>query len=104
MAFTVRQRLHEIGIRVALGASRTQVLKMVLGQSTAVVGAGIIFGLVGSIGIARAVSTMLYGVEPGDPVTFGAVAAVLAMVAMLASSIPAHRATRVDPAIALRNE
>jgi putative ABC transport system permease protein len=104
MAYAVTQRTHEIGIRVALGASRGQVIRMVLGQSLGITGAGIGIGFVGAIGVARAVSNMLFGVRPGDPVTFALVAAGLALVALAASYIPAWRASVVDPAISLRNE
>jgi predicted permease len=104
MAYAVTQRTHEIGIRVALGASRTRVIRMVLGQSLGIIGAGIVIGLIGAIAVARAVSNMLFGVRPGDPVTFALVAAGLALVALAASYIPAWRASAVDPAISLRNE
>jgi predicted permease len=70
MAYAVTQRTHEIGIRVALGANRAQVMRMILGQSLAITGAGILIGLAGAAGVARAVSNMLFGVQPGDPVTF----------------------------------
>jgi putative ABC transport system permease protein len=104
MAYAVTQRTHEIGIRVALGASRGQVIRMVLGQSLGITSAGIGIGFVGAIGVARIVSNMLFGVRPGDPVTFALVAAGLALVALAASFIPAWRASVVDPAISLRNE
>jgi putative ABC transport system permease protein len=104
MAYAVTQRTHEIGIRVALGASRGQVIRMVLGQSLGITGAGIGIGFIGAIAVARAVSNMLFGVRPGDPVTFALVAAGLALVALAASYIPAWRASVVDPAISLRNE
>jgi predicted permease len=104
MAYAVTQRTHEIGIRVALGASRAQVIRMVLGQSLGITAAGIGIGFIGAIAVARAVSNMLFGVRPGDPVTFALVAAGLALVALVASYIPAWRASVVDPAISLRNE
>ena len=104
MAYAVTQRTHEIGIRVALGASRGQVIRMVLGQSLAITGFGIAIGFIGAIVVARAVSNMLFGIRPGDPVTFALVAAGLALVALAASYIPAWRASAVDPAISLRNE
>ncbi len=104
MSYTVTRRTHEIGIRIALGASRWQVVRMILGQSLAITGAGILIGLVGAIGVARAVSNLLFEVQPGDPVTFALVAACLALVALAASYIPARRASGVDPAISLRNE
>jgi putative ABC transport system permease protein len=104
MAYAVTQRTHEIGIRVALGASRIRVIRMVLGQSLGIIGAGLGIGLIGAIAVARAVSNMLFGVRPGDPVTFALVAVGLALVALAASYIPAWRASAVDPAISLRNE
>jgi predicted permease len=104
MSYAVTQRTHEIGIRVALGASRAQVVRMILGQSLAITGAGILIGLLGAAGVARAVSNMLFGVQPGDPLTFAAVAVCLALVGLTASYIPARRASAVDPAISLRNE
>jgi putative ABC transport system permease protein len=104
MAYAVSQRTHEIGIRVALGASRPQVVRMVLGQSLAITAAGIGIGLLGAIAVARTVSNMLFGVRPGDPVTFALVATGLAVVALAASYVPAWRASVVDPAVSLRNE
>jgi putative ABC transport system permease protein len=104
MSYAVTQRTHEIGIRVALGASRTQVIRMVLEQSLAITAAGIGIGFIGAIAVARAVSNMLFGIRPGDPLTFALVAAGLAIVALAASYVPAWRASVVDPAISLRNE
>ena len=102
MAYSVAQRTSEIGVRMALGAQTGNVLGMILGEALriALLGAGI--GLLGSFFAARLLSGMLFGVAPGDPFTFAGVAIVLVGVAMLACYIPARRATRVDPLVALR--
>ena len=104
MSYSVAQRTNEIGVRMALGAQTGNVLGLVLGEGMrlALLGAGI--GLIGSFFAARLLSGMLFGVTPGDPATFGLVAVVLVAVAMVACYIPARRATRVDPLVALRYE
>jgi putative ABC transport system permease protein len=102
MAYSVTQRTHEIGIRMALGAQSEDVLKQVLMEGARLAGAGLALGLVGSLAAARLIATMLFGVKPTDPLTFATVAAILASVALAACYIPARRATRVDPLTALR--
>jgi putative ABC transport system permease protein len=104
MAYSVAQRTSEIGVRMALGAQTGNVLGLVLseGLRLALVGAGI--GLAGSFFAARFLSGMLFGVTPSDPLTFVGVAFVLVAVAMVACYIPARRAARVDPLVALRYE
>ncbi len=102
MAYTVTQRTHEIGIRMALGAQGEDVLKQVLGEGARLAALGLGLGLVGSLVAMRLITTMLFGVKPTDPLTFAAVAVVLASVALAACYIPARRATRVDPLTALR--
>ncbi|MGH7689003.1 MAG: FtsX-like permease family protein, partial [Gemmatimonadaceae bacterium] len=104
MSYTVAQRTREMGVRVALGAPRERVLRLVLRQGMAMSLAGVAIGLAGALGLTRLLTTQLYEVTPTDPSTFGLVAAVLTLVAMLATMGPALRATRVDPVVALREE
>ena len=104
MSFAIRQRTHEIGIRMALGARGDDVVFMVLKQGLVLTLAGIGLGLVGSFGLTRFLSTMLYGVHPGDPATLVSACLILTGVSLAASAIPARRATKVDPVVALRNE
>jgi predicted permease len=104
MSFSVPQRTREIGIRVALGAQRSDVLRLVINQGMVFVGSGVVAGLVGSVGLTRLMSALLFGVSPTDAGTFTSVAFLLAGIALLACWIPARRATRLDPVIALRTE
>ncbi|MGA2443660.1 MAG: FtsX-like permease family protein, partial [Tepidisphaeraceae bacterium] len=104
MSHTVQQRTHEIGIRIALGASAGEVLRLVVGRGLALAGIGVTIGLAASYGLTRLMSSLLYGVKANDLVTFTAVAATLSAVAAVACYIPARRATRVDPITALRHE
>jgi predicted permease len=104
VAYAVEQRTREIGIRISLGAARYDVLKLLLGWALSMVALGVITGTAGSIAITRMLSGFLFGIKPTDPITFLAVPLLLAMVALLASYIPARRATKVDPMIALRSE
>jgi putative ABC transport system permease protein len=91
-------------VRVALGAARANILSMVVGRGMRLAGIGVVVGLLGAFGAARVLSQLLFGVVPSDPATYAMVAAALASVALLACLIPACRATRVDPIIALRYE
>ena len=104
MSYSVNERIHEIGIRMALGAHRGDVLGLIARQWLKVMGIGVGTGVLLALGAARLISTLLYGVKPSDPLTYAAVALCLGLVAMLACYIPAQRATRVDPLVALRYE
>ena len=102
MSYTVAQQTREIGIRIALGAKRGDVLKMTVKQGLRLVGFGLIIGLGAAFILTRVMATLLFGISATDPLTFLSISLVLLAVAMLASYIPALRATRVDPMIALR--
>ena len=104
LSYAVSRRSQEIGVRVALGAGRGTVLRMVLGDGVRLTLVGIVIGAAGGVFAARALGRLLYGIGPTDPVTFVAVAVLLVAVALLASYVPAARATRVDPVVALRTE
>jgi putative ABC transport system permease protein len=100
----VSERTHEIGIRVALGAQSSDVLKLVLGQGARLAGYGIAAGLAGAFGLTRLMATMLYGVTPTDAYTFAAISVLLGAVALAASYLPSRRALALDPVTALRHE
>jgi putative ABC transport system permease protein len=104
IAHSVTERTHEIGIRAALGASRRDVLGMVMSQGMAMTAAGIALGLVGAAFATRFLAGLLYGIGPGDPLTLGSAAAILGVVALAACYLPARRAMKVDPMAALRHE
>jgi len=110
LAYTVSQRTHEIGIRMALGANRSSVMKMIVVQGMVLVAIGVVLGLAGAYVLTRYLESwlnlkeMLFGVKVSDPLTYGLIAVLLSLVALVACYIPARRATKVDPLVALRHE
>jgi putative ABC transport system permease protein len=104
LSFQVGQRGHEIGIRMALGASRRDVSLLVVGKAAKLAAAGVVIGVGGAFGLTRLIANLLYEVKPTDPVIFGAVAILVFLVAMIAACIPTRRAMRVDPMDAVRHE
>jgi putative ABC transport system permease protein len=104
MALSVSQRTHEIGVRMAIGARPAEIIRMILGQGMALALAGVAIGLFGAFALTHALKSLLFGVTPTDPLTFLGVAAVLGAAAFAACYVPAHRASRIDPNIALRVE
>jgi predicted permease len=104
MSYSVEQRTQEIGIRVALGASGSNILRMVLRRGLLLAGIGLAVGLAAAFGLTRLLSSLLFGVKASDPIAFCAVMVTLASVASVAIYVPARRATRIDPLIALRSE
>jgi ABC-type lipoprotein release transport system permease subunit len=104
MSYAVQQRTQELGIRMALGANRSNVLRLVMAQGTKLAVCGVVLGLALAWGLTRLIASLLFGVKAADPTTFGLVAGILAAVALGAAYIPARRATTIDPLIALRYE
>jgi putative ABC transport system permease protein len=104
MAYAVNQRTHEIGIRIALGAQRRDVLQLVMRDGAKIALFGIASGIAGALALTRLMASLLFEVKPTDPATFAGVAILLALVALVACYIPARRAMRVDPMVALRYE
>jgi putative ABC transport system permease protein len=104
MAYSMSRRTHEIGIRMALGAQQRDVIRLVLHRGAALSFVGIALGLAGALALTRFLSSLLYGITVRDPLTFVAVSLVLTVVALVASYVPARRAAKVDPMVALRHE
>jgi putative ABC transport system permease protein len=104
LSYSVSQRTQEIGVRVALGAARRDVMRLVVGQGLKLAAVGVVLGLLGALGATQGIKTLLYNVTPWDPMSFVGVALFLTIVAVVASYVPARRAMGVDPIIALRNE
>jgi putative ABC transport system permease protein len=104
MAYAVEQHTREIGVRMALGAQASDVLKLVIGQGMLLALTGVALGLVASLALTRTMKNLLFGVAAADPLTYGAIALLLTLVALFACWIPARQATKVDPIIALQCE
>jgi putative ABC transport system permease protein len=104
LSYGVEQRRHEMGVRLALGAQARNLLGLVLAQGMGLAALGLVLGLVGAFALRRLLASQLYGVDAADPATFLGVTALLAVVALAACALPAHRATRVDPMETLRVE
>jgi ABC-type antimicrobial peptide transport system permease subunit len=104
ISYLVAQRTHEIGVRMALGAQRLEVMRLVLGQGARMATIGVAIGSVAALGLMRLMANQLFGVTAHDPLTFTGVAGVIMLVAIAACYVPARRAMRVDPVVALRSE
>ncbi len=104
LSFFIGQRTNEIGIRMSLGAAPRQVLRMVLADGAALLGAGTLLGIAGSLAVGWLLEGMLFGVAPSDPLTLAAVMAIMITVGLAACAVPAARAARVDPLVAIRKE
>jgi ABC-type antimicrobial peptide transport system permease subunit len=104
VAYIAAQRTREIGVRMALGAQASDVRRLFVGHGLKLVGAGLAIGIAAAVGLTRLMGTLLFGVGPTDPITYGAVSLVLGSVALVATYLPARRASRVDPVVALRTD
>ena len=104
LAYSVAQRTNEIGIRMALGAAQSNIFRLVIGQAMTIVGISVVIGVVGAFAATRMLNSLLYGISAWEPLTFSAIAVLISVVAFLATWLPARRASRVDPIVALRTE
>jgi putative ABC transport system permease protein len=104
VSYSVSRRAREIGVRIALGADRPQVLRMIVGSGMGLVVVGPLLGTGAALALTRLIGTLLYGVTPSDPLTYSVAALTLAVAALMACLMPALRAARIDPAVTLRNE
>jgi putative ABC transport system permease protein len=104
MSYSVAQGTHDIGVRIALGASTGDVLKLVLKKGMLLTGVGLLVGVAGALALTRLLASLLFGVKPTDPWTYVAVSGLLGVVALVAGLVPARRAARIDPVVALRFE
>jgi ABC-type antimicrobial peptide transport system permease subunit len=104
VSYAASQRTQEIGVRMALGASRAEIMRLVLGRGLVLIGAGIAVGVAAALSVSHLMSNLLFNVSPVDPATFIGVPLLLGTMALAASYVPAFRATRIEPAIALRGE
>ena len=104
MAYSVSQRTNEIGIRIALGAGKNSIFRLVVGQAMTIVAISLVAGVIGAFAATRLLNSLLYGIGASDPVTFIAIMLLVSVVAFLAAWLPARRAMRVDPIVALRAE
>jgi putative ABC transport system permease protein len=104
ISYSVEQATHDISVRLALGAARRDIMRLVLGQGMKLAGAGLVLGTAGAFGASRLLAKMLYGVKPTDPSTYAVVAAALGAIALVACYLPARRAMRLDPILALKQD